>query len=159
MAKHRGFKDPHRMRAYSAVILFHMGVIVDMVLTVAEVTAAAGAIAEFQLWVTHIRPSADRAAVGVGCFGCSVLSLVGAGKGDGAGLFCLGRLFAQQPACVDPPGQGDHIDHILAHKQEIVCQSDQREQGMGKRQGKGVPQGDRQIKQGKDPRLYRDDIQ
>lgn len=50
----------------------------------------------------------------------------GGGEGDGAGLFC--GLFLEEPAQIDPPGDGNDVDDIFAEKQEIVGDGDQREQ-------------------------------
>ena len=97
-----------------------MRMIIDVILTVAEITAAAGAIPEFQLRICHICPSADGAAVGIGGFGRGMLCLIRAGKGDGAGLLGLRGLLLEQPAGVDPPGQRDHVHHILTYKQDVV---------------------------------------
>lgn len=56
-----------------------MRVIVDMILTVAVVALALGAVAEFQLRICYIGASADRAAVGVGGFRRGGGGFVGAG--------------------------------------------------------------------------------
>ena len=47
----------------AALVSFDMGVIGDVILAIAMVAAAAGAVAEFQLRIGHIRPAADRAFV------------------------------------------------------------------------------------------------
>ena len=62
----------------------NMDMIVDMILTVAVVALALGAVAEFQLRVGHIGAAADGAFVGVGGFrpggGGSVRACAGEGN-------------------------------------------------------------------------------
>lgn len=47
------------------VWLLNMGMVIDVILAVAVISVATGAITEFQLRVAHICASADSAAVGV----------------------------------------------------------------------------------------------
>ena len=60
----------------SPVLLLDMGVIADVVLTIAIVALAAGAIAEFQFRIGNIRPTTNGTPVRVGClwngFGCLI---------------------------------------------------------------------------------------
>ena len=63
-----------------------MSVIIDMVLAVAMVALAPGAVAELQLRVGHIRAAADGAFVGKGCLGSGYCRLVRTGVGEGNGL-------------------------------------------------------------------------
>ena len=106
-----------------------MAVVADMLLTVAVVALAPGAVAEFQLGIGNIRPSADGAAVSIGCFRCCLRSFVRAGiELDDLGLLLLDRLLFEEPPGVDPPGQRQYIQHIRAEEQEVVGKGDHREE-------------------------------
>ena len=72
-----------------------MGVIADVILAVAEVAVASGAIAEFQLRIAGICPAADSAAMGVGgsFFGTS-LSKGNRGGLPGSGFFPFSLIYA-----------------------------------------------------------------
>ena len=132
--------------------------IVDVILAVAVVATAPGAVAEFQLGVTDIRPPADGALVGVGSLYGGVAGLVGTGvKMDHLGFFLHWGLFTQQSGGVGPPGHGDHVQHILAEKQEVVGKGDDGEQVVGKGVGDEAHQHHHQINQGKNPALDGDD--
>jgi len=89
-----GVYEKGRCAGHRPLGLLYMGMVVDMILAVAEVAVTAGAVPEFQLRVGHIRSAADGTLVGVGGFGSGGGGLVGAGagEGDGAGLgvlFCF----------------------------------------------------------------------
>ena len=112
--------------------LFNMGVIADVILAVAEVAAALGAISEFQLGICGIRPAAHGAAVGIRR--CAFLRATV--EGDGTGLrtgrlfgrgmgYCFGRSF------LIFPNAGNNIQTILAKKQQVIQNGDQREQIVG----------------------------
>ena len=106
-----------------------MGVIADMILAIAVVAVAAGAIAEFQFRVRDICASADGAAVGIVrlCRGSALTS--GERNGLAGCRFMVDRPALAPQLC--PPGQGQQIGYFAAKKQEIVQQADQREQRMG----------------------------
>ena len=104
-----------------------MGVVVDVVLAVAVVAVALGAVAELQLRIGNIGAAADGAAVMVGSLGLGFLPGV---EGDGTG-FGLGLMEAAGPPGLYPPGQGDKIGNILAEEQEVVGKGNQREQIVG----------------------------
>lgn len=89
-----------------------MIVIADMVLAVAEIALAPGAVPELQLRIGKICPSADCAAVGVRCFGGGWRSCTGIVERNRAGFGFW--LFTEGPGGIDPPGQGNHIENILA---------------------------------------------
>ena len=109
-----------------------MIVVVDMILAVAEIALAAGAIPELQLRVGQISPTADGAFMGIGRFGRCNGGLIGSGIGEGDGLrFLLGAAFFEQPPGVHPPGHGDHIEDIFAKEQEIVGKGNHGEQIIG----------------------------
>ena len=57
-----------------------MVVIIDMILTVAEIPLAAAAVTELQIGVADIRSAADHTTVGIGFFDLSSCSLVRAGR-------------------------------------------------------------------------------
>ena len=52
------------------VSLLNMAVIGDMLLAVAVIAFAPGAVAEFQFRIRHIGAAADGAPVGIGSLGC-----------------------------------------------------------------------------------------
>ena len=102
--------------------------------------------------------------MGVGSFrlcGCGFVGACGI-KSDrlGGGLF--GR-FSEQPGGVDAPGYGDNIDDILAKKQKVISNGNQRKQTVGEQtqgsHGNYTVKGQRQIYKGEYPCLYRNDIQ
>lgn len=135
-----------------------MRVVADMILTVAMIAFALGAVPEFQLRVGYIRSAADIAAVGViGLWG-GVSRFIGGG-GELNHLGAGGGGFFEQPPEIDPPGRGDHIQHIAAEEQEIVGKGDKREDIVGEFAAKNTDQNDCQIEQRKDPCLHRDDKQ
>ncbi len=144
-----------------------MAVISDMVLTVAVIPIALGAVAELQVRVGEIRPAAYGAAVGVGSLGGGDSGLVGPGSGEGDNLGALAGgplLLSEQPPEVRPPGDGDHIDNVLAEEQEIVGQCHQGEQVQGEqeygdREDEHIVERQHQVQQGEDPCLHRDHIQ
>ena len=83
------------------------------------------------------------------------------GEGDCAAAFVsLGLCF---PAKADAPAEGKYIFDILAKKQEVVGNCDQREQVLGDVTGKGennhIVEGNAQIEQAQDPGLNRNDIE
>ena len=108
-----------------------MGVVIDVLFAVAVVALAPGAVPEFQLGEFGVRPAADSAAVGIGCYRLCCAGLIRAcvREGNRAGFLC--RLLFEQPAGIDPPGQGDHIHNILAEEQEIVGKRNDTEQIVG----------------------------
>ena len=93
-----------------------MAVIADVILAVAVIAIAPGAVTELQLRIGDVVSSAYGAAVGVGCFGCSLGGFIGAGiKPDHLGTLRSGSgLFPEQPGCVDAPGPGNHVEDILS---------------------------------------------
>lgn len=143
-----------------------MGMVADMILTIAIVAVTPGAIAELQLRVGNIGPAADGAAVVVGGFGLGNGGLVraGGGEGDHGGRllgFGWALLPPEQPGGIDSPGYGEDIHHILAEEKEIVRQSNQGEQAEGENT-EGSPENHRQqrqdqVDQSQDPGLHRDD--
>ena len=142
-------------------VLFNMGVVIDVVLAVAMVTLAPGAVAEFQLRIGHIRAAADGAFVGVGGFGRCHRCLVGTGVGEGDGfgfLRFLGSSPEEAPG-VHPPGHGEYIGHILAEEQEVVGKGDDGEQVVGEWIHDQIEYHQEQVNQRKDPGFHRDDEQ
>ena len=131
--------------------------IADVLLTVAVVAVAPGAVPELQIRVGEIGFAAYRAAVGVWGFGfCSGCLIRACIEGDYLRLlFCTSGLFAsaQHPAEIGPPGNGHYIQHIGPEKQEIVGKGDDAEQIIGKGKRKQIQNNDDQIEQRKDPGL------
>ena len=95
-----------------------MGVVVDVVLAVAVVAVAPGAVAELQLRVGAVSAPADGAFVGI------VLLDLGLAEGDGFVGCGVDGLFLELPL----PAPGQDIDHILSKEQEVVGKADHREQ-------------------------------
>ena len=109
-----------------------MGVIADVILAVADVAAALGAISEFQLGICGIRPAAHDTAMGIRrcAFLCAPV------KGDGTGLltgFLFGRSMAHRFGTVSLifPNAGNNIQTILAEEQHVIQNGNQREQIVG----------------------------
>ena len=128
----------------------------NVVGAVAVVTAAPGAVAELQIRVRDIGPSADGAFVSIwGLYRC-VGRLVGTGGMEGDGL--LGGIggFFYGPAGIDTPAPGENVENILSKKQEIVSKRNDGEQIHGEGSEK-TQQNDDQIDQSEDPGLYRND--
>ena len=138
-----------------------MAMVVDMILAVAVVTAAAGAVTKFQIRIAHIGAAADDTSVGIGCLGfcggCFVRACVG--EGDDLGLFLTGAvgLFPEEAAGIGTPGTGEHVQHIWAEEQEVVCKRNHGEAVVGEGIGQQAVQYQRQIYQRKDPCLHRND--
>ena len=71
-----------------------MSMVGNMLLTVAVIAVAAGAVPEFQLRIGNIRPSANGAPEGIGGLGCCSGSLIGTGiEGDGFVFLMGGFIF------------------------------------------------------------------
>ena len=124
-----------------------MGVVVDVVLAVAVVAVAPGAVAELQLRVGAVSAPADGAFVGI------VLLDLGLAEGDGFVGCGVGGLFLELPL----PAPGQDIDHILAEEQKVVHQRDHREQIVGPGVDDQAPDHHHQIHQSENPCLHRDE--
>ena len=136
-----------------------MGMIADMLLTVAMVALAAGTVAELSVRMGHIGLSADDAAVIVRCPDGSGGGFIGTGTGEGDDLRLLRGMFlllAEQTLEIGPPGNRDHIQHILAEEQEIVGKGNDGEQIRGEGIGNESVDDQNKIDQSEDPCLYRD---
>ena len=132
-----------------------MGVIVNMVAAIAVVAVALGAVAELHIRVRHVGFPADGAAVGIGLL---LLGGIVYLEVDDLGLRGSLGLLLKKPAQPVLPAQGHHVQHVLAEKQEIVAQGHQGKQvayAVGRR--KHTEENDRQVHQGKEPGLHRDD--
>ena len=146
-----------------------MGVIGNMVFTVAIITIAPGTVAKFQFRIGNIRAAADRAPVEVGGFGSR--GGVTVGKGDHLwSRFLGGLVFPEQAASIDPPAEGDYIHHALSEEQKVVCNGNQRKKCNGQKSrgngrvrqdytehGYNVIEGKAKIQNRKNPCLYRND--
>ena len=101
-----------------------MGMVADMILAIAVVAAAAGAIAELQIGIAYIGAATDSALVSVRGLrsGNGCLVRTGIGEGDYLGPLLLGciALLPEQPTGIGPPGHGHNVQYILAEEQEIV---------------------------------------
>ena len=141
-----------------------MGVIADMVFTVAMVTVAAGAVTEFQIRMGNIRAAANGAPMRIrclgGCGGCLVRTGV---EGNHFGLLLVrsGARFslAEEPAAIGTPGQGNDIQNFLAEEQEVIGQGNQGEKVVGEGVGEQARQDNHQIQQSENPCFDRDDIE
>ena len=81
--------------------LLNMGVVADMILAVAMVTAAAGTVAELQLRMACIGATADATFVGIGRLRLRCVLLICSRAGEGNNLGALGRalvILVEQPA-------------------------------------------------------------
>ena len=86
-----------------------MGVVVDMIFTVAVVALTAGAVPELQIGIRNICPTADGTAVGIRTFGlgngCLVRACTGEGNHFGSLLFLC--FLSEQPAGIGAPCEGE----------------------------------------------------
>ena len=133
-----------------------------MILAVAMITAAAGAIAEFQIRMTYICTPADGAFMGVGGFRLRGGCFVGAcgGEGDNFGTILLGcviLLLSEKAPRIGPPGHGDHIQYIFAEEQEVVGKGDDGEAVIGEGIDQQAVEYQNQIDQREDPCFDRND--
>ena len=110
------------------LILLDMSMIADMILTVAVVSVAAGAIAEFQLWIRYIGSAADGTAMGVGLLGSRPFCPLRWGEGNRPCPNLLG-LASSMDLC--PPSQRQQIADILAEEKQVVGKAHQGEQAVG----------------------------
>ena len=135
--------------------------------TVTMVAVAPGAVAKLQLRMIHIGFAADGTAMGVGSLGLCNGCLIGAGIGEGD-HFCFlgcggggGLTLFKQATGIDPPGQGNHIQHIFAEEQEVIQQSNKGEKTVGEVSRKGqcndIVEHQQDIQQSEDPCLHRND--
>lgn len=102
-----------------------MHVVVDVILTVAIVSLAAGAIAKLQIGIVGVGPAADGAFVmiGLGARGRGV-----ARSPVGVGLLLFGRLAEAELLHRRAVYRRQHVADVLAEKQEIVQQRHQHQQ-------------------------------
>ena len=133
-----------------------MRVIGNMLRAVAVVAFAAGAVAELQGGVIHIRAAADGTLVGVGGLDGGVGSPVASGGVEGDGLGILDLLHG--PAGVGTPCGGQEIPAVLAEGQEVVGQGDDGEEIIGEEIDDAL-QNEEQVDQRQDPCLHGDDEQ
>ena len=148
-------KSRHRSAGFEDRLL-DVAVVADVFFAVAVVAFAAGTIPEFQFRIADIRSSADGAAVGVGgFFSSSVSFLVDSVEGDDFCFSDRSGILGEFPLCLDPPGQGQHVQHIGTEEQEVVGQGDYREQIVGEGIGDQIHQHNGQIEQCEDPGLHR----
>lgn len=144
--------------------LLDMGVVADMVFTVAIVAVTAGAVPEFQLRVGYIGSSANGTAVIVWGFGSSDRGGVGTGGREGNGFAGSVALFLpEQPGEVGLPADGEDVHYILAEEEEIVQNRHQGEQTVRevtfRSEGNHIIGGQDQIHNRKYPGFHRNDEQ
>ena len=99
--------------------LFYMGVMIDVILAVAVVAIAPGAVAKLQLGIGDVGPAADGAFVGKADFWGGLLRTEGDRLTGGSG--------ADLTVPPDSPGGRQQIQHILAEGQEIIHKRYQRQ--------------------------------
>lgn len=131
-----------------------------MVLAVAVIAIAPGAVAELQLRMGNIRPAADSAPVGIGCLGGGSGSLIGACiEGNGLMLLVGSSVLCTfcGSSCIDPPGLGQYIQDICAEEQEVIGQRNDAEKIIGEGRGKEIKGHDHQVNQSEEPGLHRND--
>ena len=140
-------------------VLLNVGMVVNVIFTVAVITVASAAVTEFQFRIGHIGSAAYAALVGIVFPGGSAFGSC-LGEGDGAGVFhrpgfCLS-------AHADAPVEGNDIHNILAEEQEIVGNGDQREQIQREvtcqRKLNHIINCDAQIEQSQNPGSHRDNV-
>lgn len=124
-----GYTNIHKALKKSGLdptfLFCNMVVIADVILTITMVTAASGAIAEFQLWIAYIGAATDSAFMVV-----YLLCSTAAGKLNGlsVGLLRCIVLFVSSSGRFYTPGKRQQIPHFTAKKEKIIQQTHQREQ-------------------------------
>ena len=118
------------------LLLFNMGMITDMILTVAVVTAAAGAVAEFQFRIACVGATTDGTLVGVVCMLSGRCGFLCGGVGEGYHLGTVLLIFGcflllARLLQFDEPGTGKHIQYIFTKEQDVVGKRDHGEAGGG----------------------------
>ena len=149
-----------RIRRPFVLCLFNMGVVIDVILAVAEISFAAGTVPELQLRIGEVSPAADGAFMGVRRFRGSYRGLIRTGVGEGDGFrFLLGGSLFKQPPGIHPPGYGDHIENIFSKEQEIVGKRDDGEKIVREGISQQTDDHQRQIQQRENPCLDGNDEQ
>ena len=134
--------------------LLNMGVVADVIFAVAMIAAAAGAVTELQFRMTCIGATTDGTFVGIGCLRLHCMLLICSRAGERNNLRTLGRalvILVEQPANFQTPGHGNHIQHICAKEQEIVCKRNDGEEIIGEGVCQQSVDSQQQIKQGEEP--------
>ena len=98
-----------------------MGVIVDVIFAVAEITVTFGAVTELQLGVGNISAATNGAAMGIAGVSllCGYFAYFYFGKRNGFGLLSRNPFF-ENPEKFDAPTQRENIQHLLAEEKELV---------------------------------------
>ena len=118
-----------------------MVVVVNMVLAVALIAAAPGAVPKFQLRVAYICAAANGALVIVGCLRLVWRGLlhIPVGEGNDPGTVCFPfRFFPEQPLGFQPEGEGNQVKYVLACEEQVIGETCQREQIVGEERGEVV---------------------
>ena len=140
--------------------LFDMGVIADVILAVAVIAAAAGAVTELKLRIGYIRSAAYGAFVKIVDFWRRFFDLMGNCRGklnDSSLSTGRGGFLAEYFFRFDSPGEGDNIQNVLSEEQEVIRNGDKRKQINREGTDKHIEKCQHQVKQSKNPRFYRDD--
>ena len=124
-----------------------MGVVVDVVLAIAMIAFTSGAVTELQLRIGNVGAAAYSAFVGI--VGSSLLG----GKGNRSCLFLGSCLFGATT------NKGEQIQNILACKEQIIAQSNQREQIVREKRGEiiNLNANQNKIDKTQEPCLYGED--
>ncbi len=140
------------------LILLNMTMVGNMVLAVAVIASAAGTVAELQFRVGGIGAAADSAAVRIAGFCLAGLPGLGIELDDLGPMRCrFNRFPAEEPANLPPPGQRNHVQHILAEEQEVVSQGNDTEEIIGEGKRYQIYKHDHQVHQREQPGFHRDD--
>ena len=117
------------------VYLLNVGMVADVILAIAVIAIAFGAITELQIRIGYIRAATNRAFMMIRRFHLCGAGLEGTGIGErnGAGstIGLLGSIIlflAEQAGEIGAPGHREHIINVRAEEQEVIGQSNQREQ-------------------------------
>ena len=155
--------------AAAHVYLLNVGMVADVILAIAVIAIAFGAITELQIRIGYIRAATNSAFVMIRCFHLCSTGLEGTGIGErngaGATIRLLGSIIlflAEQAGEIGPPGHREHILDVRAKEQEVIGQRHQREQIEG---GVKIREGidnhrigrNAQVEQSEDPSPNRND--
>ena len=131
-----------------------MGVVADVIFTVAVIAITPGAVPEFQIRMGNVGSAADRAAMGVGSLGLGSGGLIRTCvEGDGFVLLAAGSISGPlgSSSGIDPPGLGQYIGNIAAEEQEIVGEGNDAEKVVGERYCKKIHKHQDKIQKREDP--------
>ena len=138
-------------------MLLNVGMVGNMLLAVAVIAVAFGAVPKFQFRIGYVCFTAYGTLMQIIRSGRSVLRLVGGGgELDYFGPSGVGSvLFSEEFLYFYPQGERDDVQNIFPEEQEVVGNGNQREQTEREGIGEYFNQCQYQVKHSKNPGFYR----